>query len=324
MKSLKINIILLFVLFSIFHGGANTNGDSSAITIEKSYISPLLEIPEILTVTNYDNKTFLNLSLPITSVITPKYIYVDFVAQLLTTTGFISINLEFNLVDQNKSYKISRYDFDPEGQIIIEFNGKELKPGDQLICLIELTSNSYFGRDLEYNLLVKSVDLYFISPPIFDPIIIPEIFSIGDSKLLFNLGDEVIYFTIFVPQNQAFSINVATSELIKAKYLRIDDVDWVNVEENYEFTNNQSFSFVSKDEGIFNSPKIGALAFSTFNDLPLTFNLSTTLITIDTVTFLPSLSNDEKIIVYGINSFLVGIPLVKLTRDRKRKTIIKN
>jgi hypothetical protein len=315
-------LLLLVSLQFSFSSSKSVQGESDIL--KKSYITQLLNQPEVLTVTNINNKTSLNITLPIESVISPKFAYLDVQVKLLNSDGFLSIDLFFKLANQNRTYAISRYDFDPTGQIVIDFLDPVLRPGDKLNIIMELKSESYFNRELEYSLLIESINLYLVTPPVFNAIIVPITIVSGDSKIFFDLSDQVIYFSLFVPQDQAFSVNITTNELIKLKYLRIEDVDWVNIQSDYVFTNNESLSFMSRDEDVYDSPKVGALGFSTYNNLPLKINLSTKLITLDSVTFLPSISNNDKILVYGINALIVGVPLVKLTRDRRKKTIIKS
>jgi hypothetical protein len=297
---------------------------TESIFSRNSYYSPLLEKPLLFTVTNETNRTSANLTIPVTSVITPAYVYLDIKAQLLSASGLLSGNIIIIMGEKNKTYGFSASDFDPVGQVTLEFRDITLQPGDEITVVTELTSISYFSREIGFSLSVQALDLYIITPPAYSPIIVPQIISSGNSKIFFDLSDKVIYFTIFIPQNQAFSINITTNELIKVKYLRIEDAQWVNTEAEYEFTSNQSLSFMSGEEDIYSNPKIASFSFETTNSDPLTINLSSQLITLESVEFLPQLSNEEKIFVYGINGLLVGVPLIKLFRDRRKKSIIQS
>ena len=141
------------------------------------------------------------------------------------------------------------------------------------------------------------------------------------SKLLFDLDDYSAYFLMFLPRNQAFSVNYTSSELLKVKYMRIEDAEWVNVKSSYKFSNNDSLTFVTSDDDKYLTPKRVTFSFKLYRGAPLTIYFFSQLVTLEEITYLPTLSADEKLLVYGINFALIGIPLGNLIKNRRRSVI---
>lgn len=323
LKKYIIHFILLLVIIGSTHNnqGMVSPMQESPITIDKPYIFSFVDGPLPLTVTNTNNITIRNYTIPVTATITPKYVFVDVRGSLISSSGIVSCLLLVIIDNHNESYKFSTYDFDPIGQVIFEFEDLEITSTSEVSIQLFLESRSVFGREIEYSLLLEGLDLYFITPPVYNPIVIPMIHRQLKSKLLFDLDDYSAYFLMFLPRNQAFSVNYTASELLKIKYMRIQDAEWVNVKSNYEFSNNDSLTFVTGDEDKFFTPKRVTFSFTLYRGAPLTLYFSSQIITLEEITYLPTLSADEKLLVYGINFALIGVPLGNLIKDRKKSVI---
>ena len=160
-----------------------------------------------------------------------------------------------------------------------------------------------------------------VTPPVYNPIIIPMIHREITSRLLSDLDNFQTHFFMFLPRNQAFSVNYTASDLLQVKYMRIQDAEWVNVPGVFEFSKNDSLSFVTSDKDIYNAPKRVTFSFALYRGDPLTFYFSSQIITLEEVTYLPTLSSDDKLLVYGVNFVLIGLPLANLVKDRKKSFI---
>ena len=103
--------------------------------------------------------------------------------------------------------------------------------------------------------------------------------------------------------------------------MRIQDTGWVNAKNSSEFSYNDSLSFVTSDEDKYLTPKRVTFSFTLYKGAPLTLYFSSRLITLEEITYLPTLSTDEKLLVYSINFALIGVPLGNLIKDRKKSVI---
>ena len=325
MEKIKILVIVLIILIfgniANYNASASLSQDSPEI-IDKPYIFSFLQEPIPFTVTSTNYSTTTNFTIPVSASITPKYVFVDVRGSLFSASGIVSCILVVSIDQRNESYQFSTYDFDPFGQVIFEFDEMEITQTSEVSLQLILESRSFFNRELEYSLLLEGFDLYFITPPVYNPIVIPMIHRQLKSKLLFDLDDYSAYFLMFLPKNQAFNINITSSELLKVKYMRIEDAEWVNVKNNYEFNSNNSLTFVTNDKDQYLKPKRVTFSFTLYRGAPLTLFFSSQLTTLTEVTYLPTLSSENKILVYGLNAALIGIPLGNLVKDR-RKSVIK-
>ncbi|OLS25161.1 MAG: hypothetical protein HeimC3_12900 [Candidatus Heimdallarchaeota archaeon LC_3] len=320
--SILITVLLLINAYHIGKADITQESQEQNSSIKRPYIFTLLNGSRVLSVTNTDNVSNTNFSIPVPSTITPEYVFVDLRASLLSATGLLSGKIVIAIADQNKSIDFSGYDFDPHGQVIFDFEDLEITSSTQISFILILESRSVFDRSLEYSLMLEGLDVYIITPPVYYPIIVPVIHRQIQSRLIFDLDDYITHFIMFLPQNQAFSVNITSTEKIKIKYLRIDDAEWVNVPSKFEFTNNQSLEFVTDDEDKYLTPKYVTLSITLYQGSSLTLYFSSQIIILESITYLPKLTSEETLMVYGINAGLIGIPLANLIKDR-RKTVIK-
>ncbi|MFW9929757.1 MAG: hypothetical protein ACFFD1_10230 [Candidatus Thorarchaeota archaeon] len=311
-------IILLFPFLYIASYAQDYSNITSLTTFPLINGSISMSVDEV----NQPNTT-ITLPIPSNAPRSAKYVFLYLSGSQLYSSSLLLFTVNISIGNKFFKEDFTTFDFSPQLNKIINFDSVDASTNPVVQLTLILTSRSKYGKNAELSVKFDKLDLYMITPPILIPICVPTNYFETNTMLTLNGQEFTYYFTMFLPSNTSFDLVIKTSIDIRIKTVHLDDANWVNIQNDYPFTNRTKLHFVTDPEHDYMRPKTLTLTIQLSWVQPFNLTILGQQADFVTTSYLPTLSNEDNTLIYGITIGSIILPLGKLIQDRRKKSILK-